>query len=148
MNRELLTHKAVVALLATAAVDADASSDYVDLQGFDAAEFLVPFGDVTAAAGSNNLVITLEEAASGADPEDTGVYTPVAANDLVGALTQLQNGVTAGVGRVGYIGTGRYVRAVVTATGTASASLGVIAILENSVREPANSLTPSTGTPA
>lgn len=146
MNRERVTHKAAATLLEPAAVDETTTSDYVDLQGFDAVEVLVQHGDVTASAGSNTLTITLQEAADGEDPDDAGVYSTVAAADLRGAFTVLGNGVTAGIQRVGYVGSGRYLRAVVTEAGTAAATLGAIALLELSTREPANALTPTTGT--
>lgn len=145
MNRERVTHKAAATLLEPAAVSSTTASGYVDLQGFDAAEVVVNHGDVTAAAGDNSLDLTLQAAADGATPGTAGEYTTVPAADLVGAFTALENGVTAGVQRVAYIGTGRYLRAVATLTGTASATLGAVALLELSDREPANTKTPAAG---
>lgn len=145
MNRERTTHKADAVLLAPANVDATTASDYVDTQGFDAAEIVVVHGDVTAAAGANTLTLTVQEAADGEDPEAAASYSTVAAADLVGAFTVLGNGVTAGVQRVAYRGTGRYLRVVATEAGTAAAVIGAIALLELSDREPANAKTPTTG---
>lgn len=145
MNRERVTSKASATLLAPAAVAATAASGYVDLQGFDAVEVVVNHGIVTAAAGANNLVITLQAAADGATPGSAAAYATVPAADLRGSFNTLENGVLAGVQRVGYVGTGRYLRAVVTETGTAAATLGALALLELSDREPANTKTPATG---
>lgn len=148
MNRERLTHKATALLLEPAVVDATGASDAVDLQGFDAAEIVVLHGDVTAAAGANNLALKLQAAPDGANPALIASYADVAAADLRGAFTLLQNAVTAGVQRVGYVGTGRYLRVVITETGTAEAVVGIAAVLELSDRQPANAKTPAVSTPA
>lgn len=148
MNRETLTHKAAAQLLAPAAVSATGASVAVDLQGFDAVEVIVPHGAVTADAGANSLTISLSAAPDGADPEELDDYAAVDAADLVGEFDVLENGVAAGVQRVGYIGRGRYLRAVITEAGTASATLGVIALLDLSDRDPANVKTPAVFTPS
>lgn len=148
MNRERLTHKADALLLAPATVAATAGTDAVDLQGFDAVEVVVAHGDVTAAAGANNFVLSLSSAPDGSVITDLGAYSAVAAADVVGSFDTLENGVLAGVQRVGYIGTDRYLRVVITETGTASAEIGIVALLELSDREPANVKTPDVDTPA
>ena len=101
----------------------------VDLANFDAATFVFDIGVVTA----DDLVFTLEEA-----PDDgtgsPGAYTEVAAADLDGvvpvpttALDQLQ-------AQVGYLGNQRFVRAVITDSGTGNAILSVVVIRGKSRR--------------
>lgn len=143
MNRERVTHKTVASLRAPATLDATGSSAYVDTQGYDAAEVVVHHGDVTAAAGANNLALKLQHA--DATPGAAGSYEDVPAADLRGTFALLENGVTAGVQRVAYVGGKRYLRLVATETGTAAAVVGVLAVLELSDREPANAKTAVTG---
>ncbi len=101
----------------------------VDLANFDAATFVFDIGVVTA----DDLVFTLEEA-----PDDgtgsPGAYTLVAAADLDGVvpvpttvLDQLQ-------AQVGYLGNQRFVRAVITDSGTGNAILSVVVIRGKSRR--------------
>lgn len=143
MNREKVTGTKYAQLLAAATVTATGASHYVDLQGFDAVDFIVAYGDVTASAGANNFVISLEEKDTA--PATAAGYTAVAAADIRGTPVTLQNGVTAGVFAIGYVGTKRYVRVVITETGTASATIGVLAALKLSDREPANAKSVTSG---
>jgi CBS domain-containing protein len=103
----------------------------VDLANFDAATFVFDIGIVTA----DDLVLTLEEA-----PDDgtgsPGAYTVVDAADLDGVvplpttvLDQLQ-------AQVGYLGNQRFVRAVVTDSGTGDGILSVV-VIRGKGRKPA-----------
>jgi hypothetical protein len=143
MNREKVTSKKYAQLLAPAVVTDTGSSAYLDLQGFDALDIIVSHGAVTASAGANNFVITVQE--KNTAPATAAGYTTVAAADLVGAFTTLENAVGAGVQVVGYRGSARYVRVLITETGTASAAIGVVAALQLSDRDPANAKSVTTG---
>ena len=75
----------------------------IDMQGFDAAEFAV--GSVAAAAGT----VKLQES----DTSGSG-YTDCAANDVLGTQgAALSNG---GLTKLGYVGSKRYVIALVSVT--------------------------------
>lgn len=128
MNRDTRTTAAFASLLApAAALTATTGTGYVDLQGADAVEVIVAHGAVTADAGANNFVITLQHADE--NPAATGSYATVPASDLNGSFELLQNGVAAGVQAVGYRGPRRYLRAVLTETGTAQVIASVSARL-------------------
>ena len=144
MNRETVTSKKYVQLLApAAAVTADTSSVYLDLQGFDAVDIVATYSNVTASAGSNNIVIKVQEAS--ATPGSAGSYTDVVAANLRGTMPTLQNAVTANVASVGVVGSKRYLRVLLDATGTVSAFVSLMAVLTLSDRDPANAKTVTTG---
>ncbi len=116
-------HISPLGTIEAAAYTATTNGADVDLANFDAATFVFDIGVVTA----DDLVFTLEEA-----PDDgtgsPGAYTLVAAADLDGvvpvpttALDQLQ-------AQVGYLGNQRFVRAVVTDSGTGDGVLSVVVI--------------------
>jgi len=95
----------------------------VDLANFDAATFVFDIGVVT----TDGLVFTIEEA-----PDDgtgsPGAYTVVAAAFLKGIIpvpTTVLDQLTA---QVGYLGSQRFVRAVVTDTGIGDGVLSVVVI--------------------
>lgn len=95
----------------------------VDLANFDAATVVFDIGVVTA----DDLVFTIEEA-----PDDgtgsPGAYTVVAAADLDGIVpvpTTVLDQLTA---QVGYLGNQRFIRAVITDSGTGNAILSVVVI--------------------
>jgi len=144
MNRETVTSKKYVQLLAPgAAITADTSTRYVDLQGFDAVDIVVTYSDVTAATGANNFVVVVQEAS--AAPGTAGSYTAVAAANLRGTIPTLEDGVTANVSSVGVVGSKRYLRVLLDETGTASVIASVMAVLTLSDRDPANAKTVTTG---
>jgi len=144
VNREERTSTKVVQLLEPANVTATGRSAYVDLQGWDAVDIILDYGDVTAAAGANNLVPTLQEA--DATPAASGSYSAVASADLGGSFTTLEDGVTADVDHVAYRGSERYIHVLLTETGTAAAVVGVIAVLRKFSRQPSNDVNVTTGT--
>ena len=142
-NREVRSNITYAQLRKPANLEATGSSNYVDLRGYDAVDLIVDFGDVTAAGGANNFVITVEEKDTA--PATAAGYATVAATDLVGTFPTLENGVTGTVAAVGYRGSKRYVRVTMTETGTAAAVIGVVAALHLSTREPARALSVTTG---
>jgi len=143
VNRETITSKKYVRLFDPATVTADSSSRYLDTQGFDTVDIVVVYSDVTASAGANNFVIKVQE--KDATPGTASGYTDVAAADLRGTFPVLQENVTANVAAVGYVGDARYLRVLIDETGTASATIAVVAVLGLSDRDPANSKTVTTG---
>lgn len=149
MNRELFNRKAIATLSVAATVSATGGSDYVDTQGLDALLLLISVGDLGAVDGSNNLVITLQEAPD--TPAATGSYTTVAAADLRGdtnSAGEIVIDATADESQtyaVAYVGNKRYVRAAWAETGTVSGPLAVIAVGELASRQPASELTLTTG---
>lgn len=103
----------------------------VDLANFDAATFVFDIGVVTA----NDLVLTLEEA-----PDDgtgsPGAYTVVDAADLDGAIPLPTTALDQLQAQVGYLGNQRFVRAVVTDSGTGDGVLSVV-VIRGKGRKPA-----------
>lgn len=98
----------------------------VDLTDYSAATFQFLTGAVTDAGAAGGFVVEIQESATTADAN----FTAVADADLVGLETELtvtsddDDGIA--VGSVGYIGTKKYVRAVVTGTtGTNAIVAGV-----------------------
>ena len=98
----------------------------VDLKDVESATFVLQTGVVTDAGDANGFVTEIQESDTTAD----GAFTAVANANLVGletALTvTLDTADSVAVGAIGYIGTKRYVRAVVTgSTGTNAVVNGV-----------------------
>ncbi len=95
----------------------------VDLANFDAATFVFDIGVVTA----DDLVFTIEEA-----PDDgtgsAGAYTVVAAADLDGVVPVPTTALDQLTAQVGYLGNQRFVRAVVTDSGTGDGIVSVVVI--------------------
>ena len=84
----------------------------IDTQGFNATEFFITMGAITD--GDYALEIT-ESATSG------GSYTAVAAIDLLGTEPAFTTNTDDNrIGRVGYIGSLRYLKATVVSTNTAT----------------------------
>ena len=142
-NRGVTAGRLYEQLLPAATVTASAFTRYVDTQGFDAVDFIVPHGAVTASAGANYLAIVLEE--TNLTPAVATAYARVAAADLRESFTSLANGVTAGVQVVGYAGSQRYVRLGLIEEGTASVTVGAIAAMLLSDRSAANEKSVVTG---
>lgn len=95
----------VVATLAPAVQAATLKGDPVDLQGFSSALLAINTGAI-AAAGAFDVKMQESNTTTDAD------FTDVAADDLLGTLPATLAAST--VYRQGYIGSKRYVRAVIT----------------------------------
>lgn len=149
MNRETYHRKTVATLAAVAAVSATGGSNYVDTQNIDSLLLLATVGDLGSPDGSNNLVLTVQEADD--TPAAAGSYSTVAAADLrgdVNANGEIVIDATADESQtyaVAYVGNKRYVRMAWVETGTISGPLGVIAIGEHASRQPASNITLTTG---
>lgn len=120
MNREAVTDARFVSILEPETQDATVTSTHADLQGADAAEVIVHYGDVTAAAGAHRFNLKLQHS----DTTTGGDFVDVPDGLLRGEFDVLENGVTEGVMAVGYVGNKRYLRLVATETGTAEAVFG------------------------
>lgn len=101
----------------------------VDVTDYQAATFLYQTGAVTDAGAAAGFVVEIQESDTTAD----GDFTAVADADLVGVETDLtvtsDDDDSVGVGSLGYIGTKKYIRAVVTgSTGTNAIVNGVWAL--------------------
>lgn len=120
MNREAVSDSILVGILEPEAQTATVTSSHADLQGADAAEVIVHYGDVTAAAGAHRFNLKLQHS----DTTTGGDFTDVPAGLLRGNFAVLENGVTTGVTVQGYVGSKRYLRLVATETGTAEAVFG------------------------
>lgn len=113
-------------IVATLSGTTPAKGNIVDVSDYAAATFQFITGAVTDAGTSAGFSVEIQESATTADAD----FTAVADADLVGAESALD--VTAdgddsvAVGCLGYIGTAKYVRAVVTGTtGTNAAVSGI-----------------------
>lgn len=103
-------------IVATLSGTTPAVGNIVDLADFSAATFQFITGAVTDAGTSGGFTVEVQESATTAGAD----FTAVADTNLVGLESGLQvtvdtqDGVP--IGSVGYIGTARYVRVVVTGT--------------------------------
>lgn len=105
--RDLKSKIDVVQSITPAAKTATGNGTGVDLQGFGSA--MVVFHPGTITDGTHTP--TIEES------DDNSAFTAVAAADTQGTLAALASNV---IQRVGYIGTKRYIRAVVTVAGAST----------------------------
>lgn len=114
--RDLANNIAPVATIAPAVLSATTTGAGVDLLGANSAALIISTG---AIVGSAVMVPKLQ------DSDDNSTFTDVAAADLVGSLpAQLA---AASIVKVGYIGTKRYVRAVLTlSSGTSIAASATV----------------------
>ncbi len=116
-------HISEAGTIEAAAYTATTNGADVDLANFDAATFVFDIGVITA----DDLVFTLEEA-----PDDgtgsAGAYTLVAAADLDGVVPVPTTALDQLTAQVGYLGNERFVRAVVTDSGTGDGIVSVVVI--------------------
>ena len=117
-RRENLTEVEVRQLLAPATRTASANSASCDLKGVEAATFAVSYG-----AAGDTLSASVKIEAKLQESDDGSTWADVSGSDLVGTTTNQfaladANADANAVYVVGYRGTKRYVRVVVTYTGT------------------------------
>ena len=116
-------HISEAGTIEAAAYTATTNGADVDLANFDAATFVFDIGVVTA----DDLVFTIQEA-----PDDgsgsAGAYTLVAAADLDGVVPVPTTALDQLTAQVGYLGNERFVRAVVTDSGTGDGIVSVVVI--------------------
>lgn len=116
-----------VLLLSPVVLTADAESRVLDTQGFERAAFSIQVGAVTV-DGSNYMTAKVQESDTTADAD----FTDVAAADLIGSTIEAIDaaGNANTVQTAEYKGTKRYLRVVLTETGTtASVACSVLGLL-------------------
>jgi hypothetical protein len=103
-------------------------SGIIDRQGFESVEFVYNFSTSATVADSITPVV-LEAAATGDS------FTSVADDDLLG--TEAANVLTAaGANKIGYVGNKRYLKLRLYGLGTATATVGAVAVLGTPNRAP------------
>lgn len=117
--KDLVSKLGVVPTLAPAVQAATAKGTTVDLQGFNSAALIVNTG---AIAGAGLYVMSLQES----DTTTDGDFTDVAAGDMQGTLPASLAENTAY--KVGYKGTKRYLRGVITKTSGTSIACGAVIV--------------------
>jgi hypothetical protein len=127
--RDRLNSKKVSKAFAYASRTATANGEIIDTRGFGAVTFLIQLATVTTADGSNYFTFTLS---AGDDSGLSDGATVTAATGLLGSNLVINDSTTQSdmIGMMGYAGGKRYVRLVVTETGTASAAFSAVAVQE------------------
>lgn len=121
--RDIHSDFGVVQSIAPQAVTAALNGAGVDLQNFNAALFVVDLGAIAGTTPTADIALQ--------ESDDNVTFTAIAAGNLLGGgqIAQITGANDAQVYKRGYIGTKRYVRAAVTATGGTSPSLPMSAHL-------------------
>lgn len=124
MEFDLHSNIKIVHCVAPAALAANTNGAAIDTLGFESCEFVFHVGAAFVGGGFN---VTLQESDTGAFG---GEETAVPADNTLGALPSIAIGDANKVFRVGSIGKKRYVRPVLTETGTITAGvIGCAAVL-------------------
>jgi len=118
--KDLKNNLDVVASIKPAVYTASADGVGVDLRGFDGAVAVFESGTVDNVDTNETYTPSVEES------DDNAVFTAVAAADLEGALTPM---VDDEIQRVGYKGSKRYIRAVMTLAGTTPSFAGRASVI-------------------
>lgn len=148
-NRERYHAKRKIQILPPATVSASGGTDYVDVQLFDAASFLIHTGELGSLDDSNLLAFKLQHADE--TPGTAGSYEDVPITQLRGDINadgELIVGSTPDentVKEIAYVGNRRYLRLVWTETGAVSGPLAVTFIGELATQQPANAVAVATG---
>jgi len=117
--RDLVSKVGVAQTLAPVDYAATTKGTAVDLQGFNSAAIVVNTGVITSAG---KYVVSVQES----DTTTDGDFSDVAAKDLSGALPSELAATSAY--KVGYTGSKRYIRAVITKTSGTSIVAGAIVV--------------------
>lgn len=107
--RDIKNNLDAVSSIDPASVTASTNGSGVDLREFDGAMIVFQAGSADTGNADETYTPGVEES------DDNSAYSPVAASDLEGALVNMTAN---SVLRVGYKGSKRYVRAVLTVGGT------------------------------
>ncbi|GEC15161.1 hypothetical protein [Nitrobacter winogradskyi] len=125
--RDLASNINVVASLVPAVQSATLKGTAVDLRGYDSAALVVNTG---AIAGDGLYVIAMQES----DTTTDGDFADVDDADLIGDLPAALE--ASSVYRQSYIGTKRYIRAVITKTSGTSIAAGAVVVLGRPAQRP------------
>jgi 5,10-methylene-tetrahydrofolate dehydrogenase/methenyl tetrahydrofolate cyclohydrolase len=125
--RDLASNIGVAATLVPATQAATLKGTAVDLRDYDSAALVINTG---AIVGAGLYVMSMQESATTTD----GDFTDVAAENMVGALpVSLAASTTY---KVSYVGTKRFIRAVITKTSGTSIDAGAVVVLGRAHRSP------------
>jgi len=151
MIRDIYHNMAIAHLLDSKDIvnHTDVGSDYVDLQGFEAALFKVNFGTVTNTDANNKVLPVLQ--VCDALPNLDASWADAATADIQGAFAAVLSAATDQLTqRVGYIGTKRYARVWLNFTSAGAnpdhCPVSIDAILMSARHGPESGLTLTTGT--
>ncbi|EAQ34476.1 hypothetical protein NB311A_12062 [Nitrobacter sp. Nb-311A] len=125
--RDLASNIGVVASLVPAVQTATLKGSEVDLRGYDSAALVINTG---AIAGAGLFDIKLQES----DTTTDGDFSDVVAADLIGDLPAALE--ASSVYRQGYVGTKRYIRAVITQQSGTSIAAGAVVVLGHATQRP------------
>lgn len=135
--RDMISNKQVVHLgNVSVSGTTPATSDYVDLRGYDAASIVVVNNTVTDAGTASGFTVTLQESA---DTAGASAGTVAAADTVDGTTTVTVTSDSADnavAGGMGYRGKERYVGITVTGTTGSNADISVLAVLNKPHRAP------------
>lgn len=117
--RDIASNIGVAPVISPAVLSATNTSAAIDLTEFGSAALVISSG---AIVGAGDFTAKLQES----DTTTNGDFTDVAADNLIGSLPST---LTAdGVVKVGYIGSKRYIRSVVTKNGGTSIALAAVLV--------------------
>ena len=139
MNRKLHDSLGAEFVLAPATVSSDTASNWLDLTGFGACEFVVYIGTIT---GAGSITPKIQY---GSTTADTGAAAAAAA-DVVGDFTAVTTANDVATFRACYCGDARYARVLLDVTDTASATCTVVALAGQANSEPADDPTTAAAT--
>lgn len=125
--RDLASNIGVAPTLAPVDYAATTKGTAVDLRDYDSAAIVVNTGAITSVG---KYVVSVQES----DTTTDGDFADVDADDLIGSLPSELAATSAY--KVGYVGTKRYIRAVITKTSGTSIVAGAIVVLGNAHRLP------------
>lgn len=125
--RDLASNISAVAAVVPAVITATNTSSAIDLKGFDSAALIINTGAIVSAG---NFTPKLQESAT----TTSGDFTDVAAADLVGTFPSVLAAST--VYEVGYIGSKRYLRTVITLNSGTSIAVGAVVVRGNASLRP------------
>lgn len=125
--RDLYSNFGVVQAVAPAVLTATNTSAAIDLLGFNSAAVIINTG---AIASSGNFTPKLQES----DTTTSGDFTDVAAGDLQGSFPTALS--ASSVLKVGYAGTKRYIRTVLTLNSGTSIAAGAVVIKADAASTP------------
>ncbi|WP_315923502.1 hypothetical protein [Mesorhizobium sp. SP-1A] len=125
--RDLASNIGVAQTLAPVDYSATTKGTAVDLAGFNSAALVINTGAITSAG---KYVVSVQESPTSTD----GDFTDVNAADLVGSLPAELAATSAY--KVGYTGTKRFIRAVITKTSGTSIVAGAVVVKGNAADRP------------
>jgi hypothetical protein len=125
--KDIYSDLGVVASLAPAVVTATTKGTHADLRGFQSALLVINTG---AIAGDGLYDIKLQES----DTTTDGDFTDVAAGNLLGTLPAAL--AANSVYKQGYVGTKRYIRAVITKQSGTSIAAGAVILCGDAALQP------------